>query len=295
MKRAQLTLIFLLAGVPRLWADQAQDYYKIALDNYTRGNYSDSAVILEGVTRNKPDYWEAFETLGRDYASLGESPQAIAACEKSLALHPDNLALKDFLATLKNGTYTPPPRAVPATSGTTSGTQVVGAQATSTPTSVAANAPQGKQAGGFYIGLAGGADIPAQNWQSAYTVGPGGAVELAYRLDSQLELGLDVMGFYFSGTNFSGAITDAQIYLLPTLRFHFGGPYLLVSGGAEVEFLSGNPLNPVVDPELALGAGYEADLGGRTFLFLEGKGNVIFSPLATGIDVPVVAGLRAGL
>jgi len=299
MKRVQLTLLFLLSGAFPVWADTAQDYYQMGKDMYVHGNYADSVVILEGVTQNKPDYWEALDVLGRDYASLGNTPKAIAACEKSLELHPDNPSLKDFLVSLKSGTFavpTPSTGAAATVTGATSGTPIGGATATPPPSAATRTAAsKGHPTGGFYIGIGGGADIPAVNWQSAYSVGPGGAFELAYRLDPQFEVGLDVMGFYYSGTNYSGAISDAEIYVLPTFRYHLGGPYLLVSGGAEVELLSGNSGPPAINPELALGAGYEYELAPRTFLFLEGKFNFIFSPLATGNDVPVVAGLRAGL
>jgi tetratricopeptide (TPR) repeat protein len=291
MKRLALTLLSLLAWAPLLWADQADEYFKIGKDLYDQGNYHDSAVILEGVVRHKPDYWAAYEILGHDYVSLGDYQKALADCQKSLDLHPDNPSLLTFLNNLKTlPPPTPTPQAAPV--GTPSGT--VTPTANQNPSSQAGT-PKGHPYNFFYVGLAGGADNPAKSWQSAYKAGPGGGLFIGMQLDKAWDVRLDLEGFYFSGTNYSGPIKDVELYVLPTLRYHFDGPYLLLSAGGEMELLSGNTGQPVSDFDLALGAGYEAELGRRTFVFVEGKYNFIFSPLATGNDVPVVAGVRMGL
>lgn len=149
--------------------------------------------------------------------------------------------------------------------------------------------------GFFYLGLAGGIDIPGQGWQTAYTLSPGGMACLGFEFDKDLSLQLDMEGFTFSGVNFSGTISDTELFLIPTVRYHFGGPYLLAGAGGEFELLSGNPGAPVADFDVVLGAGFEADLGDRAFFFVEGKYNFIFSSQVVGQDIPVLAGCRLGL
>ncbi len=285
MKKSVVTLLLLWAAAPLLWADQDDDYFQMGKDLYDHGNYHDSAVILEGVVKHNPGYWAAFDILGHDYVDLGDYPKAIADCQKSLDLHPDNPTLQAFLNNLKT---LPPPTPTPVgwvpNSASTAGGQPPKAQAAA-----------GRPLGYFYLGLAGGGDIPAKGWQAAYTAAPGGSLQLGMRLDGEWDVRLDLAGFGFSGTNYSGPISDVELYALPTVLYHFGGPYLLLSAGGEGEILSGNTGPPVLDFDLALGAGYEADLGGRAWLFVEGKYNFILSPLAIGNDAPVVAGVRMGL
>lgn len=280
MKRFVLTLLYLLAGTSFLWADQADEYFQMGKEIYDKENYYDSSVILEGVIKYRPDYWQAYEILGHDYAGLGNYPKAIADCEKSLELHPDNAPLQAYLNTLKNSPApTPTPEGGPSASGT----------------APKAQASADRSAGTFYLGFAGGGDLPAHGWQPAYALGPGGSLQLGLRLDREWDLRLDLAGFYFSGVNYSGPISDAELFALPTLVYHFGGPYVLLSAGGEMEILSGNTGPPVSDFDAALGAGYEYDLGGHAWVFAEAKYNFILSPLATANDVPVAAGIRLGL
>jgi tetratricopeptide (TPR) repeat protein len=289
MKRLFLTLLLLTALTPLLWADQAMDYYTTGLDLYEHGNYRDSAVILEGVVRSSPDFWQAYGILGHDYVNLGDYQKGIADCEKSLSLHPDNSELKTYTDNLKT---LPPPTPTPVGSSASVSTQ--GNGTTAAP-------PRADHAPGFfYLGLAGGMDIPRQGWQSAYHSSPGGMLCLGYEFDKNWEVQLELEGFYFSGVNYSGPIFDTELFAIPILRYRFSGlggiiPYLLAGGGGEFELLSGNSDSPVIDLDAALGAGLEADLGSQSFLFVEGKYNFIFSQQVTGKDIPVLAGIRFGL
>ncbi len=287
MKRILLILLFLSVLSPFLWADQAMDYYTIGMDLYEHGSYQDSAVILEGVVKTSPNFWQAYGVLGHDYVNLGDYAKGMAECEKSLSLHPDNPDLKTYLETLKT---LPPPTPTP-----------VGSQApVSTGSGSGPGRPSSKPLPGyFYLGLGGGVDIPRQGWQAAYTSSPGGMACLGYVFDPNLELQLELEGFHFSGVNYSGPISDTELFVIPTLRYRFDlgaiSPYLLAGAGGELELLSGNTGPPVEDLDAVLGAGLEAGMDKRIFLFVEGKYNFIFSQGVTGRDIPVLAGVRFGL
>jgi hypothetical protein len=288
MKRLLLTLLLLLVLVPALWADQAMDYYTTGLDLYEHGNYQDSAVILEGVVRASPDFWQAYGILGHDYVNLGDYQKAMADCEKSLSLHPDNPELRTYTDNLKT---LPPP--TPTPSGGSASVSTQGGE------SKVVQLPSKPFPGFFYLGLAGGMDIPGQGWQSAYRLSPGGMLCLGYAFDKNWEVQLELEGFYFSGVNYSGSIFDTELFAIPTLRYRFSlegiTPYLLAGVGGEFELLSGNTGPPVGDLDVALGAGLEAGLGSNTFLFVEGKMNFIFSSQVVGRDIPILAGIRFGL
>jgi tetratricopeptide (TPR) repeat protein len=277
-----------MVSTPALRADQNMEYFTMGSDLYKQGNYQDSAVILEGVVRVNPGYWQAYEILGHDYVSLGDYKRALADCEKSLSLHPDNPDLKTFYETLKT---LPPPTPTPAGVPSKSSTPAAG--------STGAPAHTDHSPSYFYLGLAGGADLAGQGWQSAYTAGPGGKILLGYQFDPNWAFQLDLEGFYFTGVNFSGAISDIEGFALPSLHYSFRdgwiGPYLMAGAGGEFELLSGNPGLTVADLDAFLGAGLEADLGNRAFLFVEGKYNFILSANATANDTPVLAGARFGL
>ena len=152
----------------------------------------------------------------------------------------------------------------------------------------------------FYLEIAGGIDLPTQNWQSTYTLGPGGKISLGYEFDKSLAILLDMENFYFSGTNYSGSISDTELLILPTIRYSFSEhgirPYLLAGVGMEFEFLTATPGSLTVGNfDLAVGAGLDVQLAQQTYAFVEGKYNFIFSPEATGQDIPVLAGIRFGI
>lgn len=151
-----------------------------------------------------------------------------------------------------------------------------------------------------FLELAGGIDLPAQNWQSAYTSSPGGKISVGYEINRSLAIQLDVEGFYFSGTNYSGSITDTELLVLPTIQYSFCEqgirPYLMAGVGVDFEFLSATPGSLVIENvDAAVGAGVEVQLTGRTYVFAEGKYNLIFFSEVTGQDVPILAGVRFGL
>jgi hypothetical protein len=154
--------------------------------------------------------------------------------------------------------------------------------------------------GSWFLGLAGGADLPVQNWQSAYTLGQGGRITLGYAFNTNLAVELDLEGFCFSGSNYSGAISDIELLALPSLRYRFlaqgVSPYLLAGAGPNIEILSASPGQVILENvDAAAGLGVEIPLSGRAFVFAEAKFNFLFFPGVSAQDVPVWAGARFGL
>jgi outer membrane protein OmpA-like peptidoglycan-associated protein len=146
-----------------------------------------------------------------------------------------------------------------------------------------------------------GLDLPGSNWQSAYNLGPGGSLALGYEFDPAFYLGLDLEDFYFSGANWSGAVSDNDLRILPILKYHFFKegfrPYLLAGAGVDIEILSSSLGNDTLlnfDP--VVGAGVEIPLSSEIGLFVEGKYNLlVFGSGATAGDVPLLAGLTFDL
>lgn len=152
----------------------------------------------------------------------------------------------------------------------------------------------------FYMEIAGGIDLPVQNWQSSYTLGPGGKITVGYELDKNFAVQLDVENYYFSATNYSGPISDTELVVLPTIRYSFSDqgirPYLLAGVGAEFEFLTAAPGSlSVCNFDVAVGVGVDIQLAGQTYAFVEGKYNFILAPDVTCQDIPVMAGISFGL
>jgi outer membrane protein OmpA-like peptidoglycan-associated protein len=149
------------------------------------------------------------------------------------------------------------------------------------------------------VGL--GLDLPGSNWQSAYNLGPGGGLALGYEFDPAFYLGLDLEDFYFSGTNWSGAVSDNDLRVLPILKYYFlkegFRPYLLAGAGVDIEFLSSSlENNTPLNFDTVVGAGVEIPLSSGMGLFVEGKYNLlVFGNGATAGDVPLLAGLTFDL
>ncbi|HTC20505.1 MAG TPA: hypothetical protein VK859_06645, partial [bacterium] len=104
----------------------------------------------------------------------------------------------------------------------------------------------------------------------------------------------------FSGTNYTGLVTDNELLLLPTVHYYLGEsvirPYLLAGVGAEFEsstsfFVYGS----VVNLDAAIGAGIEVPLARQISLFVEEKYNFVFADGIVGQDIPTFGGMRIGL
>lgn len=168
------------------------------------------------------------------------------------------------------------------------------------PAQVRAQDPADTPNGQWFMGFGVGADIPANNWQSAYQVGGGGEYSLGYDFNRVLAIELDVDDFYFSGTNYVGAVSDDELRLLPTLRLRFSNatvrPYLTAGAGMDVQFQS-PPNSSLTEAyfDAAFGFGMEFQIDPSVALFAEGKYNLIFANNVTGSDIPVLGGLRFDL
>lgn len=170
----------------------------------------------------------------------------------------------------------------------------------SNPARVGAQVSADSEPSQWFMGFGLGADIPANNWQSAYQVGGGGEFSFGYDFNRVLALELDVDDFYFSGTNYAGAVSDDELRLLPTLRLRLTNgmvrPYLTAGAGMDVQFQT-PPNGSLTEAyfDAAFGLGMEFQVDPSVSLFVEGKYNLIFANNVTGSDIPVLGGLRFDL
>jgi hypothetical protein len=202
-------------------------------------------------------------------------------------------------------TTVPTPQASPAvTMGATSAAtpaaspaagMVVGATPSATPVSTPKpSAAASSSEGQVYLGFAGGIDAPVQNFNPLYTLGYGGELSGGYSFDKNVAVELDVDGFYYSATGSN--VVD--IRAVPVIKYTASGmndiqPFVFAGPGMDLEF--GSNGSSVTNFDALVGAGVQFDLGNRTNLFIEGKYNFIFATGLTAQDIPVLAGVTAGL
>ena len=175
--------------------------------------------------------------------------------------------------------------------GTTPGNST---PATPAPASTPAPTPV-PTAGHLYLELGEGLDLPVAAWQSAYGASYGLKASVGQTLDPHWALQLDLETFYYFGSNFSGAVSDEEVLVIPTVRYQIEGgifrPYLLGGFGGEFEILSGPPSGATVaDFDGAVGTGCETTLYEGFSLFVEGKYNLIFSSKTVGQDMACFIG-----
>jgi hypothetical protein len=164
-------------------------------------------------------------------------------------------------------------------------------------------APAAQTASPYFFEAAIGIDLPGQNWQPAYTLGVGGRISGGYVLDKDLSVQLDIENYYFSGTNMAGSISDSELRLIPTLHYNFGempglgiSPYVLAGIGLDFQASSALPSSTTVgNMDLCAGAGAEFPFLSHITGFVEAKLNFVLAYKVTGIDIPVLAGVRFGL
>lgn len=165
----------------------------------------------------------------------------------------------------------------------------------SKPSSPVAPAP-----GNYFVEMAGGLDLPARNWQPAYSLGSGGMFGAGYEFNDGLAFLLDVEDFDYSGTNYQGSIGDHELLFLPTVRYPLLPkgirPYLTAGAGLDVEvsWTQYNNNAQVAYFDMALGAGLEVPFDPLNSAFVEGKYNFTFAYDTLGQDLPLLAGIRLG-
>jgi hypothetical protein len=153
--------------------------------------------------------------------------------------------------------------------------------------------PQPAKSGGFYLGLATGADLPGTNWDPTYYVGSMTDLLVGYGFDQNLGIQADLgQGIYTgNGTNLY------QFRGLVDLKYTFNvvgwQPYLIAGAGTVFQSLSPSGVS-TTNFDGQAGAGVQFDLLPKTHLFIEGKYNLILSQTTTFGDIPLTAGLLIG-
>ena len=113
---------FLISGIfSSALAATAEEYYKAGIDLYNQKEYAQSIDYLKAAVQQDPNHWQAYQTLGLCYYFKNRIVEALAAFDKSLALH-DNRDLKKFADTLRNFTPVPTPTSGPGQATTPSPT-----------------------------------------------------------------------------------------------------------------------------------------------------------------------------
>ena len=87
-------------------AATAADYYNAGLGLYQKGQFDQAHRYFAAAEQMDPQDWKAFQADGFCLYRMGQPSESKAACDKSLALHPDNPELKTFTQRLE-GTKSP--------------------------------------------------------------------------------------------------------------------------------------------------------------------------------------------
>ena len=91
-----------LALIPSLaLAVAPEDYYHAGADLFKNHDYEKAIQYFHAAVDERPDYWQAYESLGMAYYQNGNVTAAVMAMEKSLQIHPDNPELKKFEANIR--------------------------------------------------------------------------------------------------------------------------------------------------------------------------------------------------
>ena len=94
--------VWALASLPSLaLAVAPEDYYHAGADLFKNHDYEKAIQYFHAAVDERPDYWQAYESLGMAYYQNGNVTAAVMAMEKSLQLHPDNPELKKFEANIR--------------------------------------------------------------------------------------------------------------------------------------------------------------------------------------------------
>jgi hypothetical protein len=146
----------------------------------------------------------------------------------------------------------------------------------------------------WYMGFGTGVDLPGSNWDKDYLAGGGAQAFLGYRLSKKWAAQLDVEPWFFMGG--SNALNNVRGVL--ELKYTFAGkklqPYVLVGAGMVYQTIYPTGDNTTNFDALG-GLGIQTTLGGQSHIYLEAKYNVILPKSGSSTDVPITAGVWAGL
>jgi len=83
--------------------DGVDRIYREAKEAYAAKRYEDARQKADAVVQQDPGHWQAWSLLGNSYYALGDRQAAFRAYDRSLAVHPNNPKLKDWIRKLKAG------------------------------------------------------------------------------------------------------------------------------------------------------------------------------------------------
>ena len=99
----KLLLVLALAWVPSwVLAVAPEDYYNAGMDLFKNHDYEKAIQYFHTAVEERPDYWQAYQSLGSAYYQNGNVTAALMAMGQSLKLHPDNPDLRKFVSKIKN-------------------------------------------------------------------------------------------------------------------------------------------------------------------------------------------------
>ncbi len=95
-------------------AATAEEYYQAALTLYKQKDYEQAFKYYEAAAQVDPKHWKAYQSMGHCRFRQDRKGEALYYYEKSLALNPDNTALKQIADSLiASGVTAPAPPAPP--------------------------------------------------------------------------------------------------------------------------------------------------------------------------------------
>lgn len=97
----KIWLVLAILLIPlRTLATSPEDYYNAGVVLFKNHDYEKAIKYFHAAVEERPDYWQAYESLGMAYYQNGDVTASIMAVELSLKLHSDNPSLRKFLSNI---------------------------------------------------------------------------------------------------------------------------------------------------------------------------------------------------
>lgn len=97
-----LFFLALLAVPMGAGATAPEDYYNAGMDLFNNRDFEKAVKYFKAAVDERPDYWQAYQSLGSAYYQNGNITAAMMAMEQSLKLHPDNPNLRKFISKIRS-------------------------------------------------------------------------------------------------------------------------------------------------------------------------------------------------
>jgi hypothetical protein len=151
---------------------------------------------------------------------------------------------------------------------------------------------QGRDAEGWYVGIASGWYFPIQQWPTAYRLGGGGAYFVGKELASRWAIQDDVNMWLLSGSTRSTWDLKTGPTITWTPAESRVSPLFLAGIGLDVQtnYPARTSAGALMVP---VGAGVLFRVNNRGKAFVEGMHYLLFRPVTTR-DIPLLAGFRLG-